>query len=52
VFLQANGRGAISHLRLDMPDVASRYDAIMLANLGTEYPEDRHIMLRRVRRWM
>ena len=51
-FLQANGRGAITHLRLDMPEVSSRYDALMLANLSTEYPEDRHIMLRRVRLWM
>lgn len=51
-FLQANGRGAITHLRLDMPAVSSRYDAIMLANLSTEYPEDRHVMLRRLRMWM
>ena len=51
-FLQANGRGAITHLRLDMPEVSSRYDALMLANLSTEYPEDRHIMLRRMRMWM
>ena len=51
-FLQANGRGAITHLRLDMPEISSRYDAIMLANLSTEYPEDRHIMLRRLRMWM
>ena len=52
VFLQANGRGAISHLRLDMPEISSRYDALMLANLSPEYPEDRHIMLRRMRMWM
>lgn len=51
-FLQANGRGALTHLRLDMPAVSSRYDAVMLANLNTDHPEDRHIMFRRIRMWL
>ncbi len=51
-FLQANGRGAISHLRLDQPEISSRYDAILLANLNGDHPEDRHIMFRRIRMWL
>ncbi len=50
--LQANGRGALMRLRLDQPDVASRYDAVMLANLSPDHPEDRHIMFRRMRVWL
>lgn len=50
--MQANGRGALMHLRLDQPAVSSRYDAVMLANLSPELPEDRHIMLRRLRIWL
>ena len=51
-FLQANGRGALTHLRLDMPSVSSRYDAVMLSNLSPDHPEDRHIMFRRIRMWL
>ncbi len=51
-FLQANGRGALTHLRLDMPAVSSRYDAVMLSNLSADHPEDRHIMFRRIRMWL
>lgn len=51
-FLQANGRGGLMHLRLDMPAVSSRYDAVMLSNLSVEHPEDRHIMFRRIRMWL
>lgn len=50
--MQANGRGALMHLRLDQPDVSSRYDAVMLANLSPDHPEDRHIMFRRLRVWV
>ena len=50
--MQANGRGALMHLRLDQPAVASRYDAVMLANLSPDHPEDRHIMFRRLRIWL
>ena len=52
VFLQANGRGAIIHQRMEMEKLESRYDAILLANLNPDYPEDRHIMWRRMRLWI
>ena len=51
-FMQANGRGALIHQRMEMEQLKSRYDAILLANLSTEYPEDRHIMWRRIRIWV
>jgi len=37
-------RGAFSELR-------SKYDALISANLHPDYPEDRHIMLTRIRGW-
>jgi len=49
VFLQANGCGAIIHQRMELEKLDSRYDAILLANLNPDYPEDRHIMWRRIR---
>ena len=48
-FMQANGRGAIMHQQMELGRLKSRYDALLLANLSPEYPEDRHIMLRRFR---
>ncbi len=52
VFLQANGCGAIIHQRMELEKLESRYDAILLANLSPDYPEDRHIMWRRIRLWL
>lgn len=52
VFLQANGRGAIIHQRMELEKLESRYDAILLANLDPEIPVDRHIMWRRIRVWI
>lgn len=51
-FLQGNGRGAIIHQRMELEKLDSRYDAILLANLSPDYPEDRHIMWRRIRIWI
>ncbi len=52
VFLQANGCGAIIHQRMELEKLESRYDAVLLANLSPDYPEDRHIMWRRMRVWL
>ncbi|MBO5958561.1 MAG: glycogen debranching enzyme N-terminal domain-containing protein, partial [Lentisphaeria bacterium] len=51
-FMQANGCGALIHQRLELEQLQSRYDAILLANLSADYPEDRHIMWRRIRVWV
>ena len=37
---------------MEIGKLESRYDAILLANLSKDYPEDRHIMFRRIRFWM
>ncbi len=50
--LQSNGKGAIMHQCMELERLNSRYDAILLANLSPEYPEDRHIMWRRIRIWI
>ncbi len=52
VFLQANGCGALIHQQLELEKLESRYDAILLANLSPDFPEDRHIMWRRIRLWL
>lgn len=51
-FLQANGKGAILHTSLERGRLNSRYDAVLLANLNPDYPEDRHVMWRRTRIWV
>ena len=51
-FLQGNGRGAIMHQQMELGRLDSRYDAVLLANLNPEYPENRHIMWRRIRVWI
>ena len=48
-FLQTNGRGALIHQQVEIGKLQSRYDAVLLANLNPDYPEDRHIMFRRIR---
>ncbi len=52
VFLQSNGCGAIIHQQMEMEKLSSRYDAILLANLNKNYPEDRYISWRRMRIWI
>ncbi len=50
-FLEANGRGGILHPCLEWSELRSRYDALLLANLNPDFPEDRHVMFRRCRLW-
>jgi len=52
LFLSTNGRGAMSRARLRWGSLASRYDALLAANLHADYPVDRHIMFTRCRAWV
>lgn len=52
VFLDTNARGGMLHSCVHWGELKSRYDAILAANLSTDYPEDRHIMWRRCRMWV
>ena len=50
--LLANGRGAMSHVRLAWPGIASRYDALLAANPDPAVPCDRWMLLSRCRLWL
>jgi len=50
-FMRGNGRGGLLWHPIEPGELRSRYDAVLLANLNPDYPEDRHIMLRRFRIW-
>lgn len=50
--LGTNGRGAMMRVAADWVTLASRYDAILAANLSPDFPEDRRIMLSRCRAWV
>ncbi len=52
VWLGTNGRGAMSHTPVRWGVLYSRYDALLAANLNPEVPEDRWIMLTRLRAWV
>jgi len=49
--LGTNGRGATLRVRAD-GSLESRYDALLSANLNPDFPEDRQIMLARLRAWV
>ncbi len=49
--LGSNGRGAAMRVHAD-GGLESRYDALLAANLNPDFPEDRHIMLARLRAWV
>ncbi|HSO20257.1 MAG TPA: glycogen debranching enzyme N-terminal domain-containing protein, partial [Desulfosarcina sp.] len=51
-WLGTNGRGAMVHTPIHWGQLNSRYDAVLAANLHDEVPEDRWIMLTRVRAWV
>jgi starch synthase (maltosyl-transferring) len=50
--LLTNGRGAMARLYADLGRVRSKYDCLLGANLHSEFPVDRHIMIKRVRAWV
>jgi predicted glycogen debranching enzyme len=47
--LDTNGRGGMMHTALNWPEFNARYDCLLGANLSDEFPENRHIMWRRLR---
>jgi glycogen debranching enzyme len=51
-FLGTNGRGGMSHTAIRWAQLYSRYDALLAGNLNPDYPEDRWIMLTRLRGWV
>ncbi|MFN8012303.1 MAG: amylo-alpha-1,6-glucosidase [Holophagaceae bacterium] len=50
--LLTNGRGAYARLRSDFGAIASKYDALLAANLDAEAPCDRHVLATRARAWV
>ncbi|MBW2099501.1 MAG: glycogen debranching enzyme N-terminal domain-containing protein [Deltaproteobacteria bacterium] len=52
VFLGTNGRGSMLRASVSWGKLQSRYDALLGANLNSEFPEDRWIMFSRCRAWL
>lgn len=52
LWLDTNGCGAMVHTPIQWGNLYSRYDALLAANLDPEVPEDRWIMLTRLRAWV
>ena len=50
--LCTNGRGAMAPVAGAWGTLYSQYDALLAANLHSDYPVDRHIMLTRCRAWI
>ena len=51
LLLGTNGRGGMLRANVSWGKLSSRYDAILAANLNSEFPEDRRIMFTRCRAW-
>ena len=52
LMLGTNGRGAMLRAHIAWGQLASRYDALLAANLHPEFPENRWIMFARCRAWL
>ncbi|MDJ0873660.1 MAG: amylo-alpha-1,6-glucosidase [Desulfobacterales bacterium] len=52
IFLATNGRGGMCHTPIYWGRLYSRYDALLAANLSPDVPEDRWVMLTRIRTWV
>lgn len=50
--LGTNGRGAMARSHAHWGSLPSRYDALLAANLSPKVPEDRRILLTRLRGWV
>ncbi|NNG00117.1 MAG: glycogen debranching protein [Desulfobacteraceae bacterium] len=50
--LATNQRGAMLRAHAHWGKLVSRYDALLAANLNPDYPEDRRIVLTRIRGWL
>jgi predicted glycogen debranching enzyme len=51
LLLDTNGEGAMLRARIDWGSLGSRYDALLAANLNPHGPDDRRILLTRIRAW-
>ncbi|MDJ0783619.1 MAG: amylo-alpha-1,6-glucosidase [Desulfosarcinaceae bacterium] len=51
LLLDTSGTGAMLRARVDWGSLGSRYDALLAANLNPEGPDDRRILLTRIRAW-
>jgi predicted glycogen debranching enzyme len=51
LLLDTNGEGAMLRARIDWGSLGSRYDALLAANLNPDGPDDRRILLTRIRAW-
>lgn len=51
-FLGTNGRGGMLRAHGRWATLDSRYDALLAANLSTDHPEDRLVVLARCRAWV
>jgi len=49
--LLTNGRGGYARLHADLGAIASKYDALLAANLHPDRPCDRHVLVKRLRAW-
>jgi len=47
-----NHHGALSQVRIGWAELRSKYDGLLIANLNSVVPVDRHTMLPRVRAWV
>jgi len=52
LFLGTNGRGAMMRSNILWPQLNSRYNALLAANLDPDIPVDRQIMFSRCRAWV
>ncbi|RPH52167.1 MAG: glycogen debranching protein [Desulfobacteraceae bacterium] len=51
-FMDTNGRGAMLHIPVSWCTLNSKYDALLAANINSEYPVDRLIVFTRCRAWI
>ncbi|MCD6271636.1 MAG: glycogen debranching enzyme N-terminal domain-containing protein [Deltaproteobacteria bacterium] len=52
IFLGTNGRGGMLRSSLEWGRLDSKYDALLAANINSNFPEDRWILLTRCRIWV
>jgi len=50
--LGTNGRGGMMRAHARFGELASKYDALLAANLSSLYPEDRRVLFSRCRAWV
>jgi predicted glycogen debranching enzyme len=51
-FLDTNGIGGMMHIPVSWGTLNSKYDALLAANTGSEYPADRLVLFSKCRAWV